>query len=238
MERSAALADSAPSGNPALRWLPFVILLATALILWLMWDRLPERWPIHYGLNGQPNNWATKTLTGVYLPIGAGLVLCGIFELLIAVNLAFPRLGRAKQLSPEAVQAITLLVAGFVRLLSLALALVFSALALMLPLVRPLSPALVVLVAIVCVFGAIGIGAWQMMKGARELKALGVLKDMDGWNGLVYNNPNDSRLWVPKITGVGYTLNFAKPGAKFAMGGIVAIPLVAMLVVFGMLLFK
>src|SRR5437870_2236214 len=84
-----------------LRWLSLAILLATAVALWLLWDRLPERWPAHYGLNGQPDGWATKTPFGVFLPVGAGLLMCGFFELLIRFNLAYPRLGRARQLSPE-----------------------------------------------------------------------------------------------------------------------------------------
>src|SRR5438067_2442151 len=74
--------------NSRLRWLPFVILLTTAVVLWLMWDRVPERWPIHYGLNGQPNGWAAKTPFGVFLPVGFGLLMCGFFELLIKFNLA------------------------------------------------------------------------------------------------------------------------------------------------------
>src|SRR5438105_1683788 len=83
--------------NSPLRWLPFVILLMTTVVLWLMWDRIPERWPIHYGLNGQPDGWAAKTPASVFLPVGFGLLMCGFFELLIKFNLAYPRLGRARQ---------------------------------------------------------------------------------------------------------------------------------------------
>lgn len=222
------------SGNSGLRWLPLMILLATAMVLWLMWDRIPERWPIHYGLNGQADGWAMKTPLGVFLPVGAGLLMCGFFELLIKFNLAYPRLGRARQLSPEAWRALSLLVAGFVRLIEVALAVVFAALALMLPLFRPLRPTLVILLVVICVAGAIIIGARQMIKGASELKAGGLFADLEGWNGLIYRNPNDPRLWVPKISGVGYTLNFAHARARWIMAAILAVPVLALVIVIGL----
>ena len=33
----------------------------------------------------------------------------------------------------------------------------------------------------------------------------------EGWHGLVYVNPADPRLVVPKRLGIGWTFNFAKP---------------------------
>src|SRR5689334_17650307 len=141
--------------NSRLRWLPLAILLMTAIVLWLMWDRIPERWPVHYGLNGQPDAWATKTLPSIFVPVGVGLLMCGFFELLIKFNLAYPRLGRARQLAPEVQRAIGSLIAGFVRLIEVALAVVFAALALMLPLVRPVRPTLIILLVIICIAGAI-----------------------------------------------------------------------------------
>lgn len=217
--------------NSWLRWLPLAILLAAALALCLLWDRIPERWPIHYRLNGQPDGWATKTPVGVFLPVGFGLLMCGFIELLIRFNLAYPRLGRAKQLSPEAARAIGLLVARFVRLIAVALAVVFAMLALMLPLVRPARPALVVLLVFVCVAGAIIIGARQMIRGASELQARGLFAGLEGWNGLIYRNPNDPRLWVPKIAGIGYTLNFAHARARWIMAAILAVPMAVLIFV-------
>lgn len=222
-----------PTSNARLRWLPYAILGAAAVVLLLMWDRIPERWPTHYGLNGQPDKWAEKSPLNVFLPVGFGLLMVTFIELLIKFNLAFPRLGRAKQLSPEAWRAISSLVTGLVRLIEAALALVFAGLALMLPLVRPVRPTLVVLMALVCVGGAVIIGARQMTRGAKELKARGLLAGLEGWNGLIYRNPNDPRLWVPKIAGVGYTLNFAHRRAWWIMAAILAVPLAVILTIIG-----
>jgi uncharacterized membrane protein len=40
----------------------------------------------------------------------------------------------------------------------------------------------------------------------------------DGWRGLIYMNPDDPRLVVPKRLGLGWTFNFAKPGAWVILG--------------------
>jgi len=43
----------------------------------------------------------------------------------------------------------------------------------------------------------------------------------DAWKlGLFYFNPGDPALWVEKRFGVGYTVNFARPGAWMFIGGI------------------
>ena len=219
--------------NLWLRWLPLAILLAAAVALYLLWDRIPERWPVHYGFNGQPDGWATKTPVGVFLPVGFGLLMCGFVELLIRFNLAYPRLGRARQLSPDAARAISLLIARFVRLIEVALAVVFATLALMMPLVRPVRPALVVLLVFVCVAGALIIGVRRMIKGASELRARGLFAGLEGWNGFIYRNPNDPRLWVPKIAGIGYTLNFAHARAWWIMAAIFAVPVIVIVTVIG-----
>ena len=43
-----------------------------------------------------------------------------------------------------------------------------------------------------------------------------------GRRGVLYVNPQDPRLWVEKPVGVGWTLNFAHPAAKWVMALLVA----------------
>ena len=40
---------------------PFAILLAAAVYLYLHWDAIPARFPVHWGINGQPNGWSVRT---------------------------------------------------------------------------------------------------------------------------------------------------------------------------------
>lgn len=39
-----------------------------------------------------------------------------------------------------------------------------------------------------------------------------------GYGTLLYRNPEDPRLWVPKLVGIGWTLNFAHPTAWLVLG--------------------
>ncbi len=39
--------------------------------------------------------------------------------------------------------------------------------------------------------------------------------------GFIYYNPNDSRIFLPKRTGLGFTLNFAKPISIFIISAII-----------------
>lgn len=36
----------------------------------------------------------------------------------------------------------------------------------------------------------------------------------EGRNGILYSNPDDASLWVPKRYRIGYTLNFGNPGSS------------------------
>ena len=210
----------------------YAILLAAGVALLFLWDSLPERWPIHWGASGQPNGWAAKSPTGVFLPILLGLVICTLLE--VVVRWSLDRLthgGGGRKLAPAAADAIGKLTIGFVRLLEFALATVFAGMALILPLAPPARPGKLVLASFLWVAGFIGFGMWRLKQGAAEMKAAGLTQGVEGWNGLTYRNPNDPRLWVPKITGIGYTLNFAHRLAWLIMAALLAIPLFALLAV-------
>ena len=60
----AASLTLAPEGLPggivgAL--VPFAILGAAALCLYLNWSRIPERFPLHWGIDGSPDRWSGRT---------------------------------------------------------------------------------------------------------------------------------------------------------------------------------
>jgi uncharacterized membrane protein len=60
---------------------------------------------------------------------------------------------------------------------------------------------------------AIYLGSLGLRECVHELRCEGKIDELEGWNGIFYQNPHDERLWVPKITGLGYTVNFAHPAA-------------------------
>lgn len=209
--------------------LPFIILLIGAIILVLKWDSIPNRWPIHWGFNGRPDGWSNRTIIGAFLPFGAGALVCGFLEAIALIIRATSRAGNS--LSPEAARKIAGLTTDFVRFVEIAISLVFVYVGVALPLSPPENPFRLGWFVLVVIAGAIVVGMVRLWKGVRALKEAGHT-GLEGYNGIIYNNPNDPRLWVPKISGLGYTLNFAHPWAWPILIAMLATPL---LVVFALL---
>jgi uncharacterized membrane protein len=55
--------------------------------------------------------------------------------------------------------------------------------------------------------------------------------------GVIYNNPNDPAIWVPKRTGLGWTLNFAHTRAYVYLLLLISIPMLISLFTTGVLKF-
>ncbi len=66
---------------------PILVLLALDLVFGLVvFSRLPERVPVHWGLSGQPNGWGPAWMNAVLLPA----VACGTYALLLFLPLIDP----------------------------------------------------------------------------------------------------------------------------------------------------
>jgi len=114
-------------------------------------------------------------------------------------------------------------VATVVRAAGLGIALACAGLALALPLLQPRSAtpiAVGVPVVIGVVIGTAMVWAWRQ---TRRLRAAGVALP-EGYTGVFYKNPRDARLWVPKVTGLGWTLNFAHRRAWPVMISLIGVP--------------
>src|SRR5579872_1465599 len=67
-----------PEPLPWFTWLgivPPLLLVGAALYLRANWDNIPSRFPVHWGLDGQPNRWADRSFKGVYGPLLFGTEL-------------------------------------------------------------------------------------------------------------------------------------------------------------------
>jgi hypothetical protein len=64
----------------------------------------------------------------------------------------------------------------------------------------------------------------------RHLRASGVAIP-EGYGAAFYKNPRDSRLWVPKLAGIGWTINFAHRLAVPVLIALIALPLAIALLV-------
>jgi len=184
------------------------MLAATALYLHANWQRLPERVPVHWGLDGTPNGWADRTWHGVYGP----LILCAVIGLIVllmaeAIIHASPR---ARVAGTEAWTRrfrranVILLVAGVWGVS--AMMSLFALTPLFTDVTGP--PGLVWMIPLVLVVSILPF-TWQLVRVVRERDS-----GSDGtpdacWKlGLIYYNPEDSALMVEKRFGIGYTVNF------------------------------
>jgi uncharacterized membrane protein len=227
-----------PGGLP-LQLGPFAILAAIALWLQLHWQQIPARFPIHWSLEGKPDGWATRSLSGVYGPMIIGAPLCAVLALLAYVILHLARRiqvrggpGRSERRFQSAVLSLLLVVEYFV-------ALVFAwvgLLALRSPQKMPsplevIVPALALTVVVVVVLVRTGQGGSRLPEyssisppapaapvGDRTLDRYWIA-------GIIYVNRNDPAIIVERRFGLGYTLNLGQPLSWLVIGLIVLVPL-------------
>ena len=203
-----------PPTSPAkLGLIPFAILIVAGGLLVLNWQRLPERWAVHWNAGGQPDQWANKTPLAIFLPLAFGALVCLILEVVAVAVSRSTRSGQYAESHPEAAAVMSREAAQFLRLIGISLAIIFSFVSVGLPLVQPKKPATIIAFAFVVIFVTVIYGLRRTLAAARSLRERGMLEGVEGWSGLTYGNPNDPRLFVPRAFTPGYTLNFAHPWA-------------------------
>lgn len=183
--------------STALAFTPYIVLALAAAWLGLNWDALPARWITHWGIHG-PDGWATRTPSGVFGVLGLGAATCLLLEGVGWVT----RATRSDSVPTEVADATRLAL----RIVTLSVAMSFASIAITLP----FQPRLSVLGVLVSVVGGI-LGAGLVL--SRGLSAGRAARPDDtrlaGYRGLYYSNADDPRVWVPKLMGLGWTLNFA-----------------------------
>lgn len=196
-----------------MRWFSLGALAASGVLLAVFWGDVPDRWITHWGVHG-PDGWATKSALNAALPIGLGLLLWILFDV-IARAIARGDRGLPREM--------TAMIATVMRAVGLALALVCAALALALPLVQPRSSLPIAVGVPVTIAVVVGAAMLWASRQTRRLRAAGVALP-EGYTGVFYKNPRDARLWVPKVAGVGWTINFAHRRAWPVMIALIGVP--------------
>jgi uncharacterized membrane protein len=190
-----------------LRWWPFIILAGAGVAI----------------LSSGSGKTSAVVPGGVrVLILVSGLGLAVFLEVMARMLETRQRLAAGYDTSPETARAILDVTAGITRVLNLAVAVFMAILAVP---VSGLGPGLAVGLGTVIILGAIGWAVWSLKSVHGQLAGAGQLKGLEGWNGIIYNNPKDPRLWVPKISGYGTTLNFAHRRAWVMLGSILVLSL-------------
>ncbi|MGO9013112.1 MAG: DUF5808 domain-containing protein [Bryobacteraceae bacterium] len=209
---AAANAPAPPGGAhhfpPWLGWamLPFAFPLAAALYLEAHWDRIPARFPIHWGANGQPNGWAHRTAGGVYGPL---LFAAGLMLLMLLLGLAM-YYGSRHSRQMLAVLKIFIGVMYFLGLLLTGIGLIT---------VLSIPPVIFVVAAAIFVITLL---VYSFKCAANPAMPSEATPDECWTLGSVYYNPRDPALFVQKRIGFGYTFNFGHRLSWVVLGSFLA----------------
>lgn len=197
-----------------LAWLPWATLVTAALLLFLQYPNYPDQWIIHWNAAGQPDGWTHKSPWGAAFPLALGGGLLTVLELLAWVAGRSPN----HQLPSPWPQRLAECNRSIIRGISFGFAIFFGYLALHLPHGAPSLAAPLALIAYTVV-----VPFWLFYSEIAGMRAEGVLPE--GYHGLIYSNPKDARIWVPKICGFGATLNFAHKRSWLILAAVLALPL-------------
>jgi uncharacterized membrane protein len=242
-EREAALASRPrfAAGSWQTQLGPFVILGLFSLWLWLRWDHIPARYPIHWGMDGKPNGWGSRTIGNVFMLPIVGAVACAFLSFLTQVLARGVR--RIHSSGPEAQKESRNLrnIGRLMLSIQYWFAVMFGAMGLLPFLAKPSGPSAIVFVmAILSVLASViivvvvmrmgiksGQGGWRLADGNKSLTMAGHVAPVGDrtpdacWKGgMIYYNPNDPAVWVEKRFGYGWTLNMATVRAWVILGAL------------------
>ncbi len=213
---------------------PLLVLAAGAVALARRWADIPNRVPIHWGLNGQPDAWAERSAASVFSLLCFGAVLCLVLWMTNLTIIKSVRRVSASAAEEERHRSTSLAITTS----SYTLAIVFVALS-FLPLLGQGEALPMAIWFIVLAFPILCL-ALVIFLHQRKLRALEALPEAaqhlgDGtedrhWKaGLFYYNPEDPAVVIEKRFGIGYTLNFAKGKAWMFLGATLIAPVTIVL---------
>ena len=195
--REAAI-TKAPERLPWFVWLapgPLAILGAASAYLSSHWNSIPASFPVHWGLNGEPDRFVQRTAHAAYQPVFFGLALCTLM-LVLALAIWFG----ARRSKFRRVMLGALIGIEYMQ------GLLFSAVAVIpivhLPIwVMPVIPLVFIVPMLFAMARAIAEPSGTLEPTPNEC-----------WKaGMIYYNPNDPALFVERRAGLGYTFNFGNP---------------------------
>lgn len=234
--REAELAPRAAHlpGGWLLQLGPFAILAGVALYLRAHWDQIPEIFPVHWGINGRPNGWSSRTPMGVYGPLMIGGAIVAGLSLITYGVLREARVVRVPGSAAAHGRDFPHQVGYFLAGMEYFLAILLSYVAL-LPLMGAPNIALV-LGSSLALIAFVFVAAHHLNQAhAHPIDPAAVRMDGgifgDGmldehWKmGIFYYNPDDPSLMVEKRFGIGYTFNFARVQAWVILALILCVPL-------------
>ncbi len=200
---------------------PFAILLLTAGYIQAHWNQIPDRFPVHWGINGMPNGWSTRTPQGVYGPLLFGTaIVIAISLLAYAISHSAERVPTAGGVPSkgEFAHRMALVLLGVEFFVAAALSMVA-----LLPFTGSPGVVPIVILTVVILASAIFLSRW-LNRG--RVRSQHISAGDTCWKlGMFYFNPDDPALLVEKRMGIGYTINFAHASGWMIMALTLLVPL-------------
>lgn len=226
---------------PALPW-PWIGINLTLIIVNLAlalvrYPLLPDQIPIHFGLDGQPDQWGDKMPMAFFSPILA------IFLTLLIIGIANATRTMRQRLDPTSPETSRQIETHYQRIWSRAMLQIGATINLILLgsslptlLIVPdlsgmvgliiLAPLALIIIIITLAIVQTARIVQQINGSVREQNSYVPVDDDPFWfGGMIYSNRNDPSIFVPKRFGVGTTVNFGHPMGILALTALIGIPL-------------
>lgn len=226
---------------PHMFFLP-MFLITAGLAIWLiaLYPSLPDVIPTHWGVNGQPDAWSDKSFFSVFFMIFMLLFTQGLMYAISygTFHSSVQLKAQNSELSLQREHETRKLTAGMMAFMNVATTLLLGMLLVqstwsMMYADSTLSMLYSLPIFLLLIFG----GIYYYMKRSKELneqfKSADPLESSPGddehWKwGIFYFNKDNPDIFVEKKFGVGWTMNFARPGVWLFLFIIIFVPLIPM----------
>jgi uncharacterized membrane protein len=217
LERTAELMPQRHTGGLWASAAAILPLAAEAVWLRAHWAMIPARWPQHWDAYGHVNGWGTRSGGGVFFPLVFGACIVALMTCVAGFIATAPGpQSKQRRLALAPLAGLSWVMAG-----------TFCGIGL-LPLRHNLSVGVIVALVVALVCATLGVVVWLAWRSGMANTGPSAAP-YDGtpdamWRGgLIYYNPGDAAVIVPKRYGLGWTLNFARPVAWAYIGGMVVV---------------
>ncbi len=208
--RAALIGSGSPVRSALAQAGPLLLLAVFSVPLFARFQDLPTLIPVHYGLSGHADHSVPKTLLSVGLLPFVALLM--VLYMRFAGWLLARETRRELSASGRTHRRATF---DTLRIVEYSIVMVFGTLA-WLPLFAPTARQVIVLVAVVCagpltmavVASRLASASGTSGAGTPSFGEQEARREKHWRAGVIYVNPDDPALMVPKLIGVGYTLNY------------------------------
>ena len=241
-EASLVIREDRLPGGWIITAIPFLILAAAGVYLHARWDEIPNRFPIHFDINGQPNGWANKSAVSVYGMLGMGAGIC-LMMAILAFSIMRTRRVALRGSAARYEQRFRSTSVWAMLAVEYFMAILFAAIPVVSIFHSNVSPIVVLnfvftavlLLTLVPLLFYYGQGGTAMAgDDALTDPPVGDRTPDECWTwGMFYYNRDDPAIMVEKRFGIGYTMNFGNVWSWVILGALLLLPVAGVFIARG-----